>query len=249
MKKIIIPILTILLLFLVIFYYGNNDQTKIIEKSLIPFSEIKLTVPEPSGLFFDDLTNTLWTVSDENSTVYNIDTTGNVINKILVNGKDLEGISMQSDSILVTILERERSVVFINKSGKEKNRVQLDLEGEPNKGIEGISFNSNNAHYFVINEKQPGLLLEIGIQGKIIKKNKLNLASDYSGLFYDNGNDELWIISDEEHSIYKCNTEGSLIEKYIVEIEQIEGIAIDRKNEILYLVSDPEEKLYKFYLP
>ena len=249
MKKFFVTLFSALFLFLIIIYFSNFSQTGETSKSLYPFQEFKLKVPEPSGLYFDSKTNTLWTVSDENSTIYQLDSTAQIINKIFVNGKDLEGITFVNDSLLAVILERERTVVLLNNAGKEINRFKLNLIGEPNKGIEGISFNSDSGTFYVINEKKPRLLLEIDITGQETNTFNLDLATDFSGLSYENKENHLWIISDENQSILECTLSGKLINKYSVDIEQIEGIAIDSENKILYLVSDPEEKLYKFHLP
>ncbi len=44
--------------------------------------------------------------------------------KLLVDGLDLEGITIIKDSILVTVLERDRAIVFLDKKGKEQNRIK-----------------------------------------------------------------------------------------------------------------------------
>ena len=72
----------------------------------------------------------------------------------------------------------------------------------------------------------------------------LNHVPDYSGLQYNIEDEKLWIISDEGSAILRCTTEGKLIEKFEIEIEQAEGIAIDIEISILYVVSDPQNKLY-----
>ncbi len=61
----------------------------------------------------------------------------------------------------------------------------LNIKGKPNKGLEGITYNPQNNSFFVVNEKKPGLLLEIDSKGKTINKNELKFASDYSGLFFN----------------------------------------------------------------
>jgi uncharacterized protein YjiK len=241
---------------LVTFMFGaviicNYNTTSDVDTLVLlsPVETIDLTVPEPSGLYYDKVSNTLWTVSDENSTIYNINLSGEILNTIVVDGIDLEGITMMNDSTLVTILERDRTLVYLNKSGKELKRKKIALNGNPNKGLEGISFNPSNSHFFILNEKEPGMLLEIDTLGKILEQKKLDYSSDYSGLFYVESKEELWIISDEGKSIFKCSQNGSLIEKYKVNIEQIEGIAIDSENSTLFVVSDPLEKLFIYSLP
>jgi uncharacterized protein YjiK len=226
----------------------NNSQTqKII--SLTPAKVIKLSVPEPSGLCLDKGTNSLWTVSDEDTTIFNIDFSGKVLQKIKVNGFDLEGITFLNDSTLITILERSRTVVFLNLKGIEQRRFSLKIGGEPNEGLEGITYNSRNKHLYIIKEKNPCKLFETDLEGNVLVEKTLNISKDLSGLFYDAGNNQLWITSDESKSIYKCNPDGAVLEQFKVDIRQIEGITIDFRTSKLYLVSDPEQKLYIFDLP
>lgn len=246
MKKIILIILV--LLSLVIIGYCNLMDNKLQSDTLQPIETISLKIPEPSGLHYAKLTNTLWIVSDENSTIYNVNLKGQILSKLIVNGSDLEGITIIKDSILVVVLERDRSIVFLNKKGKEQKRIKVKITGALNNGLEGIAYNPINNSFFVVNEKKPGLLLEININGKIITRNELKFASDYSGLFFNQSENILWIISDEDKAIFKCTTDGKLIKKYNIEIEQIEGISIDFEKSLLYIISDPLEKLFVFEL-
>ncbi len=248
MKKILIGVL-ILTPFLTYSICINCSTTNDKPKFLHPIEKHKLTVEEPSGLAYDRSTNTLWTVSDETSKVYNVDLKGKILTKFSVNGKDLEGIAIVEDSIIVTILERSREVVLYKKNGTEIKRFQLNLKGKKNEGFEGITYNSKNKHLFIVNEKNPCLLIETDLNGKIISKKEITFAEDLSGLEYDSSKDELWMISDESKAIYKCKTDGSLISQYRIDIKQIEGIAFDFTNSKLFLVSDPLQQLYVFDIP
>ena len=249
MKKIILSILILIGIALIIYCNFFNKTNQLSSVTLSPIDIISLNIPEPSGLHFESSTNSLWIVSDENSTIYNTDLNGQILSKIIVDGLDLEGITIIKDSILVAVLERDRAILLLDKKGTELKRIKVDLSGKPNSGLEGIAFNPIKNSFFVINEKKPGLLLEIDSTGKTLSKNELTFASDYSGLFYNQSENYLWIISDEEKAIFKCTTSGKLIEKYNIEIEQIEGISINVEKSLLYIISDPLEKLFVFELP
>lgn len=247
MKKSII-VLVIVLLITIFICYANNSYKNNLEV-LTPIRQIDLSVPEPSGLEYDSRENILLTVSDETSRIYKMDLEGNVLKEIKVNGIDLEGITKPNDSTLATILERARTVVFLDTSGVESGRIELNLKGEPNKGLEGITYNPKNSHYYVLNEKKPRLLMEIDSDNNIIKKNKLEFASDFSGIYFDSRTETLWILSDESETIFKCDENGTLIKEYQINIEQAEGIAINYEDSLLYVISDPLEKLFIFKLP
>jgi uncharacterized protein YjiK len=249
MKRIVLSILILLGLVIVIYCNIFNKTNQRATATLSPIDIISLKIPEPSGLHFDNKTNSLWIVSDENSTIYNVNLNGQILSKIVVDGLDLEGITIIKDSILVAVLERDRAILFLDKKGKELKRIKVDLRGKPNSGLEGIAFKPIKNSFFVVNEKKPGLLLEIDSVGKTISKNELNFASDYSGLFFNPSENILWITSDEDKAIFKCTASGKLIKKYNIEIEQIEGISINLEKSLLYIISDPLEKLFVFELP
>lgn len=249
MKKNILTALIIITLALIIYCKYGNISTNENQISLSAIKQIDLKTPEPSGLHFDERTNSLWVVSDENSTIYNLDTNGEILSKLKVDGKDLEGITIINDSILATVLERDRTIIFLDKKGNELNRINLEIRGELNKGLEGITYNSNENYFYVVNEKDPGLLFEIDMNGIIKSKNTLTFASDYSGLFYNKSDNSLWITSDEDQALFKCSLDGKVIQKYSIDIEQIEGVSIDTKNKLLYIISDPLEQLFIFEMP
>ena len=249
MKKIILSLLILLGIAIIVYCNFFDKINNSSPAALSPIDIISLNVPEPSGLHFDQKTKTLWTVSDENSTLYNLDLSGHLISKIVVDGEDLEGITVIKDSLLVVVLERDRAIIILDKKGKIQKRIDVDIKGDLNKGLEGISYNSIKNTFYVVNEKKPGVLIEIDSTGEIISRTKLTFASDYSGLCFDYLENILWIISDEDKAIFRCTTEGQLLEKYKVDIKQIEGISIDLENSVLYVISDPLEKLYIFELP
>ncbi|MBK7104609.1 MAG: SdiA-regulated domain-containing protein [Ignavibacteriae bacterium] len=248
MRK-LFKIFSIILLITISNFCNSNNNVNGISGNIKPVSQIKINVPEPSGLYFDEITNSLWTVSDESSKIYQINFDGEVLNSFSLNGFDLEGITFLNDTTIVTILERTREVVFLHINGKEIKRFSLNIYGKPNSGFEGIEYNSINNHLYIVNEKSPCLLIETDLDGNIISQNKIDFAKDLSGLCYDKTKNELWIISDESKAVFKCSTEGKLIQKYDVGIKQIEGIAINFSQNKLYIISDPEETLYIFNLP
>ena len=248
MKKSILIVLVIVLLSVIIYcnLFNNNASGS---NSLTAIEIYDVKVPEPSGLYFDNKTSTLWTVSDENGTIYNLDLEGNTLNTLKIDGYDLEGISFINDSILVTVLEQDRIVVLLDRSGKEIKRFGIEIKGKKNEGLEGVTYSVLDSTLYIVSEKKPGILLKTDLSGKILSKTELTFASDYSGVHYFDKDSTLYIISDEDKAIFKCGLDGTVLAKYRVKIKQIEGIAIDSKNSIMYLISDPLEKLFVFNLP
>ena len=227
----------------------ENGEKNIEQTSLKLKNKILIKVPEPSGITFNKNSNSLLIVSDESSRIYKLSTDGEVFDSLEVNGFDLEGITYQNDSTLVTILERDRTVVTLTDKGKELSRFNIDLYGKPNSGLEGITFNPINNRLYVLNEKNPCLLLELGLDGKEYSKKELKFAKDLSGIFFDESKNELWITSHESKSVYQCTTDGTVINSYSIDVPQVEGIAIDFESKKIFLVCDKSENLLIYSLP
>lgn len=205
-----------------------------------------ISVPEPSGLVMTQDNRGFWTVSDETSTIYRLDNEGIVVQTIKVDGFDFEAITLIDDTTLVILQERTREMVFLDTSGIELKRIKLDLEGELNSGPEGIAFNPKNRHFYILNEKKPSLFVELDEQLNIIKKDTLKFCKDVSGLYFDEANQILWMLSDESQLVIKTDLNGKLLEKIEITIPQPEGITLSEDGSNLYIVSDNKETLYVF---
>lgn len=215
-------------------------------KPLTYIGAYAISVPEPSGLDLTYEESGFWTVSDETSTIYKLDNEGNVVSTIKVDGFDFEGITVIDETTIAIVLERAREIVILDTSGTVLKRIKLDLEGELNSGIEGITYNPKNGHFFIVNEKKPSLLLELNDKFEILHIDTLKFSKDVSGIYYDKGNNILWILSDESQLIVKTDLNGNPIEKINITIVQPEGITIDKEGKRLYIVSDNKETLYVF---
>ncbi|MCF8262744.1 MAG: SdiA-regulated domain-containing protein [Melioribacteraceae bacterium] len=219
-----------------------------INHSLTLISKTKLDVPEPSGLAFSPFTGTLFTVSDETSKIYELDSNGQTIGIFETNGNDLEGIAMVSDTSAAVVYERLREIEIIDLRGGSLIRVKLEIEGELNNGLEGIAFDSLEKRYFVLNEKIPRMMIVLDDSLNEIRRTTIKFADDLSGIFCEPQNKELWIISDESQSITRCDYNLKILEKFQVDIPQIEGIAMDIKNGRLFLISDRTQFLYTYQI-
>ena len=239
--------LSILLLAMLFSFCSKSNTEKSVKTLSFSVAE-KIPVPEPSGLdlAFDEIG--FWIVSDQNSNVYLIDSWGKVVKSFKVNGEDLEGITVIDDSTIALVLERTREVVILNTSGKELKRAKLDLEGELNNGLEGISYDPEEKKFFVLNEKKPRLLLTLDENLNEIKRDTLNFAKDVSGIFFEAVDKNLWILSDESQRIFKTDLSGNPIEEFKIKITQPEGITLNKARTKLFVVSDKTENLYVFNL-
>lgn len=225
----------------------NREDSPIV-KSLSLQKVTPINVPEPSGLSYSFDRKHFWSVCDENSKVYKMDLNGLVIDSFKISGEDLEGITVISSNRLAVILERTREVVVIDTLGNEISRSGFDLSGNLNEGLEGICFDKINKKFYLLNEKNPGLLIKTNIDFEIELKKEINFADDFSDIYFAEEDTALWILSDESQKVIKTDLNGKLLKQFYIDVKQPEGLVIDYKNKSVFIVSDKKEELYKFKL-
>jgi len=217
--------------------------------SLKLLKEIQLNISEPSGLSFGPSKNTLLIVSDNTNRVYETDLLGNISRTLAYTGNDLEGVTYNAKENIVAVAEeRKREVVLIDyNSGNEISRHKINVAvGSENKGLEGISFSDNNKAYYIVNEDLPGQMIVWNTGFDIISKTDLNFAGDYSAIFVDVKNANIWFVSDESQFLYKCDYNAKVLKEYVLPSTKFEGLAIDVENQIAYLVNDATAELKIF---
>lgn len=239
--------LSILLLAMLFSFCTKSNTEKSVKTLSFTVAE-KIPVSEPSGLDLTFDETGFWIVSDENSKVYLIDSWGRVVKSFKVNGEDLEGITVVDNSTLAVVLERTREVIILDSSGLEIKRAKIDLEGELNNGLEGISYDPEGKQFFVLNEKKPRLLITLDENLKELTRDTLKFSKDVSGIYFDFIDNTLWILSDESQSINKTDLRGNPIEKFKIKVTQPEGITLNKARTKMYIVSDKTENLYVFNL-
>ncbi len=205
-----------------------------------------IPVLEPSGLTLTYDQNGFWTVSDEDSSLYELNKYGKIIKRIKVNGFDLEGVTVIDEATLAIVLERTREVVILDTSGIEIKRVKISIEGELNSGLEGITYNESTKHFYIVNEKDPPLLIELDGDFNEVRRDTIKFAADVSGIFYDENDNMLWILSDEDQMVIKTDMELNIITKFKISVIQPEGITVNSIGDRMYIISDREEKLSVF---
>ena len=208
----------------------------------------EIPVPEPSGLDLTYDETDFWVVSDENSTVYLINSWGREVKSFKVDGDGLEGITVIDEERLAVVLERTREVLIIDTSGMELKRVKIDLTGELNSGLEGITYDPEEKIFYLLNEKKPRLLLTLNENLVELRRDTLNFSKDVSGIYFDAAGKFLWILSDESQMIFKTDLLGKPFDEFKIKISQPEGITLNKIRTRLYIVSDNTNSLYVYRL-
>jgi len=208
----------------------------------------KIKVSEPSGLSINDSGTELYTVSDKTSIVYKLSTKGDVIQTFDFKGSNVEAVATYTKNKLLLAEESTKELIVLDlKTGGSSNHKIKYKNKDKNSGIEGVAFDNNSNTIFILNEKKPGKLIKLRNDFSVLAKYDLNFAADYSGIFYENSSDQLWILSDQNKTVNKCTLKGGLIESYKIKVSQPEGIAVTDKH--IYIVCDEKAKLYVYKKP
>lgn len=244
--KLILKILIILISTLVLVYSCVGTSTPDNQRNLTLTNSYTLPIMEASGLTLSKNHVNLWTVDDQKGGIYLIDKSGKEIKQMSIDEIDIEGITVFDDSLLAVVLERSRKIIILDYEGNIKKKIKTGLSGEDNSGLEGITYLSEENSFLIANEKTPSMLIKILIEGDIVQQDTINFLKDISGLFYDNNKNQLWILSEESHTIYRCSTNFDILESFEVPDNKLEGIAV--LDDIIYLVSDSFGILYEYKL-
>jgi len=216
-------------------------------EQLTPLEVYRINIPETSDLCFGSNNSILYTVSDNTAKVYKISGAGKILAELQYKGTDPEGICYVDNQFLYLAEERQRIIFKLDLQGNQLEQTSIAVEkNDDNQGLEGISYATFNKHFYILNEKNPGLLIETDENMNVLKNHSLTFSSDYSGICVDNINQQLWIVCDEAATVNQCNMQGELIKSYRIPVSNPEGIAYDPLSSKLYIVSDAEARLYSF---
>ncbi|MBN2668010.1 MAG: SdiA-regulated domain-containing protein [Bacteroidales bacterium] len=240
----------ILLAFSFLFFSCRKDEEQTDDNLLKLISEFSIDIEEPSGLVYDAVANSIWLVSDNTNKIYKISSEGRIFQSLNYIGNDLEAVALDEDRNIWVAEERLRRIVKIDKITNDTISYKIQVENNSdNSGLEGLTYNSNDKCFYILNEKNPGKLLKYSKQMQILSSFSLSFANDNSELAYDVVHNKLWILSDEDQSLNYCELNGQLIKSYKTNIIQAEGLAIDTANHLMYIASDQTAKLYQFEYP
>lgn len=166
-------------------------------------------------------------------------------------GNDLEGVCQSPlDQTIWIVEERRRELVQLDSLGTELSRKFINVENnEENSGLEGAAIEPVSGARYIANEKNPAQLIRLDAQNQIDQTWNISFIDDCSGLAFEPSGDFLWIVSDESKSVVKCDSHGSKIASYSIDMDKAKGIAVSVSDSIIYIVSDSQEKLYKFKIP
>ena len=231
---------------------------------------------EPSGLAFVAGSGALWSVSDNTPAAFRLEIGGDLNGPALdIPGlEDPEGVAWDATGGRLLILSEKAASVFvlsIDPAGPTTEVALLDMDnaqilvdalgGDPG-GLspEGITLDPQTGQVYVVNERNPRILIEISSDLRTILNVEQLLDTrgfwsagvsdwhlDVSGLSYDHRRDGLWIASDVGKCVYFLPLNGSLASKIdlawtdggeVRRVDNAEGLSLNAVGNRLFVVSD-----------
>lgn len=217
---------------------------------------------ETSGLTWNPLSGTLWTVTGQNPQLIEFTPGGVVLRRIRLTGfSDPEAVEALDDGRLAIVDERRRLVAVVNpEPGLESIELDdlavhdLGFPNAGNKGFEGLAWDPHGRRLLLAKERDPlGLFAlpfpgEDGAVGALeALPNQPLLVRDLSSLTIDPHSGHMLLLSDESRLLVELDLQGkprSFISLFgglnglVDGIEQAEGVAMDGEGNI-YVVGEP----------
>jgi hypothetical protein len=116
---------------------------------------------------------------------------------------------------------------------------------DSNSGLEGITWDSDAGYFYVIKEKNPGLMIQISEDlGSITACKRLTfsvkngVSGDYSDISYDPTRQQFWILSDESEAVYLYNWNTGASQRHPLTYAHGEGVSFNPDTSRLYIVTD-----------
>jgi len=203
-----------------------------------------IPVAEPSGICVT-ASGHYFVVSD-NGVFCEIDKDGKLLRSEKL-GMDLEDVCSVGTDLYIMDESARLIYVLDEQTWKQKAIHSLNYNGGRNKGFESITYIPEKKHFIVITEKMPLIIVETDENFNALNQVELKGISDMSSATYYNH--KLWLLSDEDHTVFKVNPDDFSIEKkWNIPIYNPEGICFDTDG-TMRIVSDDCRRLYIFPNP
>ncbi|MGV8918579.1 MAG: SdiA-regulated domain-containing protein [Pseudomonas sp.] len=230
-----------------------------------------------SALSYDPDRKSLFTVTNKNAELIELDLQGRILRSIPLTGfGDAEAVEYISPGIYVISDEYQQRLIKVHVDDQTRfldaadaEQLTVGLNAGSNSGFEGLAYDNKGQRLFVAKERKPVQIIEIrGFPNASVDAPKvIEVSSDQkrdAGLFvrdlssvvFDENSGHLLALSEKSKRIIELNTEGRPISTVSLtkgslglrqSVPQAEGIAMD-ENGTLYIVSEPN-LFYSFRKP
>jgi len=204
----------------------------------------KLDMDEPSDLVLVD--GDLFAVSDQHSKIYKVQPDGDAHEYLNIDGHDLEAIGYDDRRGGFMIADESRAKIWrLDAEGARIESIELDSASDGNSGIEGIVIGAEG-HLFVVKEKDPARIYELDGNDTLLRSEKIEFATDLSAITYNPDDNHLYVLSDEDHALYRLDKHWNADRAWKLPVEHPEGVAFDGTT--VYFVTDGDHRIYTFEL-
>lgn len=225
----------------------ENGDSNIPANQINPIEAITLDIPEPSGIAYNHKNNSLYVVSDGQADIFEINFQGERLRTITTTSSDMEGVAVSKtcDTIFV-VEEKNKLITAYSSSGTRLYSFSKNVATSSNSALEGITRDNKNGYTYVINEKDPMMIIKLKHTTEIWRKN-INFVWDISDIYYEEEGNFLWLLSDESQKICKLTETGELIAEWRIPFSKGEGITM--VGDKMYIVNDNTRQLSIFNKP
>lgn len=228
-----------------------------------------------SALTYNAERNTLWSVLNGEPLIVELSLEGQLLRQVRVEGvSDMEGLTHVGGNRYVLAEERSQRLLIVEIpddaeqiSVEQASSLSIGLDGDGNKGFEGLSWDHVGQRLLVVKERDPLRVLavagfvdappegsmEVQISELKAPNSPRLFMSDLSSVTLHEPSGHLLLLSDESRVLVEYDVEGEPLSLLLLRrgrhglsatVPQAEGVAIDAERRI-YLVSEPN-LFYRF---
>lgn len=237
---------------------------KAVQQTAVPGFEAE----EFSDLSYNPASNTLFTVSGKQPLLIELSLDGQLLRSIpIVGASNLEGVAVMDDGYLAVTDERQHNLTIFRldadtqalDTAQAVQQVELGHAEKPNKGFEGLAWDSRQQRLLLGKEMYPVMLYSLPVTGHTVTGPLQELASlgsymgDLAALTVDPRSGQILALSQESHLLVELDRQYQPhsfiallrglngLDHYI---PQAEGVALDAAGN-LYMVSE-RNLFYRF---
>lgn len=244
--------------------FHQKDKNLINENEHIySLKEIKDIKKNLSGITYNELSDTLFLITNSPRNIYELDKNGEVLRKIELKGfRDTEDLTHIKDNMFA-ILDEELSAFYIVNIFDDTKEVSInnsikqysfDVRNFENFGLEGISYDIQEDEFYIVNERNPkkivlikGLMnnseIEVNIKNKLLDNN--TYLGDFSAIHFDSIKRAFYILSQESTLLGRVDDKKDFSKYLDLNNNEIsskmvnpEGVTKDNEGNI-YIVGEP----------
>ncbi len=216
--------------------------------------EFQINLAEPSGLSFDSKNNLLVVIDDAvDSLIYKYDLEGNLVEiiELSFDGGNFEGVSFNPLNNGYFLADELRSIIYsvdsLGNKISEFTPASTDSLTSSD-GLEAVTFHSSQNYLITVKEKNPSKIIQVSLDGSLIREISGSYGlDDFSGLFLQETENKLFILSDQSEKVVILDYESPFnsYQEFSFNINKAEGVCLDGE-ENLWILSENEKSLFKF---